>query len=253
VWDAVDFLILILLQCESISVHCKHNMAPRLGERCENCFKHLRLGHLEGASCEMCLPSDGTLRRCNSCQIVRYCARECQKAHWKDHKPFCRVNVSIKRGREQMGTVVAERQRTFEKWCEHHSQHMSSAAVSALELMRDRERTDTHVFLVYVDVIEHISTQASSKPRFVRSVRDARCTALSEVHQMFDSRFIEGYATLERSLAPHPRLLRILVVDDGLPVPLDLYTLPTDVGGDVSAVPFDPDWFVHLKLLVDGV
>lgn len=170
-----------------------------------------------------------------------------------------------------MGTVVAERQRTFEKWCEHHSQHMSSAAVSALELMRDRERTgrsqeylrivcinsssdpDTHVFLVYVDVVEHISTQASSKPRFVRSVRDARCTALSEVHQMFDSRFIEGYATLERSLAPHPRLLRILVVDDGLPVPLDLYTLPTDVGGDVSAVPFDPDWFVHLKLLVDGV
>jgi len=50
-------------------------MAPRLGERCENCFKHLRLGHLEGASCEMCLPSDGTLRRCNSCQIVRYCVR----------------------------------------------------------------------------------------------------------------------------------------------------------------------------------
>eukprot|EP00584_Thalassiosira_punctigera_P015980 CAMPEP_0172561026 /NCGR_PEP_ID=MMETSP1067-20121228/91244_1 /TAXON_ID=265564 ORGANISM="Thalassiosira punctigera, Strain Tpunct2005C2" /NCGR_SAMPLE_ID=MMETSP1067 /ASSEMBLY_ACC=CAM_ASM_000444 /LENGTH=385 /DNA_ID=CAMNT_0013350975 /DNA_START=162 /DNA_END=1319 /DNA_ORIENTATION=+ len=40
--------------------------------------------------CWNCGSSDDGLRRCNSCKDARYCSRECQVDHWKEHKAFCR-------------------------------------------------------------------------------------------------------------------------------------------------------------------
>ena len=68
-------------------------------------------------------------------------SRECQKAHWKQHKQYCSANVEIQRTREALGGWIAERQRTFEKWCNKYSQSIASAALSALEIMKDRDRT----------------------------------------------------------------------------------------------------------------
>lgn len=28
---------------------------------------------------------------CSRCKAVRYCSRECQKAHWKEHKKVCKA------------------------------------------------------------------------------------------------------------------------------------------------------------------
>jgi hypothetical protein len=28
---------------------------------------------------------------CGGCQVARYCGRGCQKAHWKQHKPVCKM------------------------------------------------------------------------------------------------------------------------------------------------------------------
>jgi hypothetical protein len=142
-------------------------MAPRDGEHCENCLNHLRKRHHDGAQCGKCLPRDGSLQRCKSCKLVRYCvrpprtrrtepvrtdwmewneqSRECQKAHWKQHKQYCEINVEIKQTREAMGGWIEERQKTFEKWCDKYSQPIASAALSALEVMIDRERTGTYM------------------------------------------------------------------------------------------------------------
>jgi hypothetical protein len=68
---------------------------------------------------------------------------------------------------------------------------------------------------------------------------------------MFDSKFTGGHAIIERDLAPRPGMLRILVIDDGLPSPLDLYTLPFDVDEDISQCPKDPLWLTHLRWSVD--
>ncbi|KAK0220407.1 hypothetical protein IW262DRAFT_1384355 [Armillaria fumosa] len=38
--------------------------------------------------CEVC--GEKTTSRCSQCQSVSYCGATCQKAHWKDHKNFCR-------------------------------------------------------------------------------------------------------------------------------------------------------------------
>jgi len=227
-------------------------MAPLLGELCENCLKHpSKVRHPnDGVRCDTCLTGDETLRKCNACKLVRYCSRECQKAHWKEHKDFCAINVNIKQNRAKMGVVVAERQIAFEKWCIKNAQHVALASLSAMEIMRDRERAETHVFLLYLDVT--CTEEASSKPKFVHSVRKAHCTTLSRVHQMFGSRFSEGTAILDRSLAPRPRLMRILAIDEGLPIPFDLYTLPTDLSDRDAHRTFDAQWFTRLKRSVDG-
>ncbi|TRM58723.1 hypothetical protein BD626DRAFT_178644 [Schizophyllum amplum] len=35
----------------------------------------------------------GQLRKCARCQLAWYCSRECQKAHWKDHKKTCQDHL----------------------------------------------------------------------------------------------------------------------------------------------------------------
>lgn len=111
--------------------------------------------------------------------------------------------------------------------------------------------TETHVFLVYLNVADRIDTRAPGEPRYVRSIREARCATSAEVHDMYDSRFNQGYLSLEQSLSPRPRLMRILVIDEDLPIPLDLYTLPTEIGADINRHPYDPDWFSYLQCADD--
>ena len=39
--------------------------------------------------CDKCFRTDKKLINCGSCRLTRYCSRECQKSHWKEHKGFC--------------------------------------------------------------------------------------------------------------------------------------------------------------------
>jgi hypothetical protein len=104
---------------------------------------------------------------------------------------------------------------------------------------------ENHVFLVHLDVFEGATVSSSSPnqtpppptPTFIHSIRSALCVPLQTLREMFDHRFIGGSATLERDLAP-PGLgggiLKILVVDDGLPCPYDMYTIPTVLADDLD-------------------
>ncbi|KIK93222.1 hypothetical protein PAXRUDRAFT_829189 [Paxillus rubicundulus Ve08.2h10] len=39
--------------------------------------------------CENCKTKSSGLKQCARCRVVRYCSTECQRAHWKMHKPQC--------------------------------------------------------------------------------------------------------------------------------------------------------------------
>jgi TPR repeat protein len=57
--------------------------------------RQLYLQFVEGAkiTCGGCVrvkkEGEGDLSLCKGCQCIYYCNRECQKAHWKEHKPTC--------------------------------------------------------------------------------------------------------------------------------------------------------------------
>jgi len=44
-------------------------------------------------SCEACKKSSS--RRCTGCYVARYCSKECQLSHWKEHKSECAKNKNL--------------------------------------------------------------------------------------------------------------------------------------------------------------
>lgn len=60
----------------------------------------------EGAECLSCVhcssPGPGN-KRCMGCKKVRYCSKECQRKHWKEHEALCKASGStqeVPKGRE---------------------------------------------------------------------------------------------------------------------------------------------------------
>ena len=43
----------------------------------------------QSRSCASCAKTDVHLLLCSGCKLVSYCDKDCQKAHWKAHKPSC--------------------------------------------------------------------------------------------------------------------------------------------------------------------
>jgi splicing suppressor protein 51 len=43
----------------------------------------------QARSCASCTKTDAHLLLCSGCRLVSYCNKNCQKAHWKTHKPSC--------------------------------------------------------------------------------------------------------------------------------------------------------------------
>jgi hypothetical protein len=54
--------------------HCCNNPG------CSNMARGSELSMVSGKSCI-----------CGGCQVARYCGRGCQKPHWKQHKPVCKM------------------------------------------------------------------------------------------------------------------------------------------------------------------
>ena len=51
-------------------------------------------------SCAACglVDSGDNMRRCSQCKSVSYCGKECQRQHWRKHKPFCVTTAKKGRG-----------------------------------------------------------------------------------------------------------------------------------------------------------
>ncbi|KAI0041539.1 hypothetical protein FA95DRAFT_1501350, partial [Auriscalpium vulgare] len=43
----------------------------------------------ETRECAACNKTQGSLKQCSRCHSVLYCSSECQKSHWRTHKPSC--------------------------------------------------------------------------------------------------------------------------------------------------------------------
>jgi hypothetical protein len=133
-----------------------------------------------------------------------------------------------------------------------------------LKIWENKERIDTHVFLVYIDVEELVESETDKKIWFLRTIREARSVTLADVHAMYDQQFSSiqdangshesGYEALERTLAHRPGLMRMMVVDDGqsnIRLPW-ICPLPVEVPGETMAfaqslAESHNDWLFQLR------
>lgn len=51
--------------------------------------------------CANCLKAEVKLKVCGSCKKVNYCSAQCQKSHWKKHKPTCKGTIGVVKNPEE--------------------------------------------------------------------------------------------------------------------------------------------------------
>ncbi|KAJ7456944.1 hypothetical protein FB451DRAFT_598744 [Mycena latifolia] len=118
--------------------------------------------------CGKCLkaPPKGSpaFAKCGQCATTGYCSRECQAAHWKEHKPVCKQRVAqAARLAEQREAARLAGTRfctpvTLQTWYRNNSAAIEYAAFHALELHKgpraSLRATHLAVFTVKVDETE---------------------------------------------------------------------------------------------------
>jgi len=43
------------------------------------------------STCGECKKEDYGYKKCSACNVIRYCSKECQRKHWKNHKDQCKA------------------------------------------------------------------------------------------------------------------------------------------------------------------
>ncbi|KAJ7181426.1 hypothetical protein C8R43DRAFT_969144 [Mycena crocata] len=180
---------------------------------CQTCDRHLSGLHpSKTLACERCLPDTITELKTCECHLARYCSTDCQKADWKAHKSRCRIahrNIAVARL-----AGCEERHVSFVRWCSHSRDQFVFPALWALEAGTDDDKTETHVFVIYVDTDEEPS--ASGRVNLKRRIRTAKCLSDDDLREEFADRY-----TTWRTPPSQALCARVWFVDLGLPYGLD--------------------------------
>ncbi|KAK7050701.1 MYND-type domain-containing protein, partial [Favolaschia claudopus] len=192
--------------------------------------------------CENCTARRIDLRRCAGCAVVRYCSKECQKAHWKEHKPYCQSNIERAKQAEALGPDYSEQLKAIGKWCDDFSIPIGCASASALDLMHHPEHVDSYVLIIYVDYLG-----PTAKSPYTHDIIDAEVLPLATLRLKALSISPEQLESFDRNLAPRPGMMRILLLDRKYPWS---YTTPFMLPSDIRLAPRDERWFEHLQMCV---
>jgi hypothetical protein len=111
---------------------------------------------LELNECLYCMASGSSM--CGGCGLASYCSRECQKAHWKDHKSRCILIEDRKASRlepQETSTLTNECSICCEKiksqtQCKLQCGHYFHA--KCVEILRDMV-----IHVLYVEEIYRVS------------------------------------------------------------------------------------------------
>ncbi|KAI0056700.1 hypothetical protein BV25DRAFT_1903059 [Artomyces pyxidatus] len=182
-------------------------------ERCEKCFRHFQIFHMtEGPrdiiKCAGCLPESAPpLRRCGGCRVTLYCTRECQKAHWREHRGEC----------QQVSGATMAMEREFEQatqceaWCVEHSEELTHATKAAwvaaqrrakgpasASLQRTPAGMQHWVCVVHIDIRVTQDKPAGRRMSFAQAVQEVRCRPFKEVSRLLEDTVLSIGPGLER-------------------------------------------------------
>ncbi|KAJ7475892.1 hypothetical protein FB451DRAFT_1397282 [Mycena latifolia] len=109
-------------------------------------------------------PAEGAnaFAKCGKCGTSHYCSRECQVAHWKEHKPMCkqRVDAMAQLAEQREAARLAGKKFftpfTIQTWYRNESSAIEHAAFHVLELYKGTKASlqPTHIALFTVRVDE---------------------------------------------------------------------------------------------------
>ncbi|KAJ7920310.1 hypothetical protein B0H13DRAFT_2319650 [Mycena leptocephala] len=191
------------------------NLRPHVptANTCQDCDKHLRVVHSGTPRCDRCLPDDVSQLKSCACHLARYCVSNlpvftiflasdvwpknarCQKNNWEVHRARCKNATQIIQLSRMLGPAAEARHLSFVDWCKHSRNQFAPSALWALGAGTDADKTGTHLFVIYIDVEEIISTVG--KTRFKRRVRTAKCASEAEVTQECGRKYSnDGYPNI---------------------------------------------------------
>ncbi|KAJ6578839.1 hypothetical protein DFH09DRAFT_1449104 [Mycena vulgaris] len=123
--------------------------------------------------CGKCLkppPKGGpAFAKCGQCGTTGYCSRECQAAHWKEHKPVCKQRVALmarlaeKREAARLAGRRFTTPLTLQEWYRNNGCAIEYAAFHVLELYKGKAASllSTHIAVFTVRVDETTPEDAS--------------------------------------------------------------------------------------------
>ncbi|KAK7028379.1 MYND-type domain-containing protein [Favolaschia claudopus] len=186
---------------------------------------------------------------CASCKVARYCSRDCQTSHWKEHKKLCQARVKqVKREQESEAEALRTKkpfipQATLRKWYYDNIDIVSYAIVQILELYRGRTRADlwrTHAAVIFLGGGEKGTHISANDIGFDDGEADP-LTKLMRADQMaLSSEHLEA-------LGLGRRIIVVLVLNDWVDMALvETYDLPEEE--EWAKMEKDEMWRMHIRM-----
>ena len=79
--------------------------------------------------------ADNSRHSCSACLVTKYCSKDCQKAHWKTHKPQCKVLQQEREAEAEAATMTTQKREKRKECCvncqaENAVEHCSSCMIT---------------------------------------------------------------------------------------------------------------------------
>jgi len=135
--------------------------------------------------------SEKRLSACGGCKTAQYCSSECQKKDWKVHKTPCKqvqenrakfnADAECTPGLFFASLSAQESSTALLAWTRHHRPILSWACANAFQVKRHPKNSQTHIFLVTVELTAKAENGKEQRPAKMFRVENAKLVPKSEV------------------------------------------------------------------------
>ncbi|KAF7361504.1 MYND-type domain-containing protein [Mycena sanguinolenta] len=210
---------------------------PSLKKSCEKCGKRPDQEGM-GYSC------------CSSCKIARYCSRECQTTHWKEHKRLCQSRVKyVDIERDYAAKALRDNkpfvsQASLRKWYYDNVDIVDYAIVQALELYKGRARGLRRTHAVVFSLTGGNKDAATPVAASDISFSDAEAVSFTDLARPDTLEISPVYLN---SLGSGSRIILIFVPNrNGDLILIESHDLPLDE--EWAAMEKDDMWRMHIRM-----